>query len=149
MKNFYQMFFCIFFSVFVFTRIVDSTAFINLWHRWMNHLKSFRLHHLNNKYLGVKLKSLCMFQCVVCAKIKMTNQVFHRSLINRFIRFFYKVNIDWEDLNEKWNDYQSNKTIIKQVMKIVYQITNMMITYFILIQKKIENLLFIYSFFLL
>ena len=131
------------FSIFVSMKIVDSTAFANVWHHQMNHLKPFGLHHLNKKCLGVRLKGLNMSQCDVCAKAKMTNQVFHRPPINRPTRPFYKVNIDWEDLDEGWNNYQSDGTIIKRIMKIICQIINMMITYFILIRKKNENLSFI------
>ena len=127
--------FYIFSSLFVFTRTIDSTASTNVWHCQMNHLKLLRLHHWNKKCLEVKLKNLCMSQCNVCAKVKMINQIFRRSLINRFIRFFYKVNIDWKNLNERWNNYQSNETIIKWIIEIICQITNMMITYFIFIQK--------------
>ena len=135
--------FYIFSSVFVFIRTVDSTAFVNLWHRWMNHLKPFGLHHLNKKCLKMKLKNLCMSQCDVCAKAEMINQIFHRSLINCSIRFFYKVNIYWKDLNKEWNDYQSNKTIIKWIIKIICQIINMTITYFTRIQIKKKNLSFL------
>ena len=133
--------FYIFCSVFVFITIVDSMTFTNVWHRWMNHLKLFGLHHLNKKCLG--MKNFCIFQCNTCAKIKMTNQIFHHSLINRFTRFFYKVNIDWEALNEEWNNYQSNKKIINRIMKIVCQIKNITITYFTFIRKENENLSFI------
>ena len=132
-----------FFSVFVFMKIVDSTTFANVWHRRMNHLKPLGLHHLDKKCLGVKLKNPSMSQCDICAKVKMINQVFCRSSINCFTRFFYKVNIDWKDLNENWNNYQSDETIIKWIIKIICQIINMMITYFIFIHKKNENLLFI------
>ena len=131
------------FSIFVSMKTVDSAAFANVWHRRMNHLKPFGLHHLNKKCLGVRLKGLSMSQCDACAKVKMTNQVFRRPSINRFTRSFYKVNIDWKDLNEDWNNYQSDETIIKRIMKIVCQIINMVITYFILIRKKNENLSFI------
>ena len=123
-------------SVFVFMKTVDSTSFANVWHRQMNHLKPLGFHHLDQKCLGVKLKNFSMSQRDVCAKVKMINQIFCHSSINRFIRFFYKVNIDWKNLNEGWNDYQSDETTIKQIMKIICQIINMTITYFILIQKK-------------
>ena len=126
------------FSVFVFMRTVDSTAFANVWHHWMNHLKPLGLHHLNKKCLGVKLKNFNMSQCDVCAKVKMINQIFHHSSINRFIRSFYKINIDWKNLNENWNNYQSDETIIKQIIKIICQITNITITYFIFIWKKMK-----------
>ena len=132
-----------FFSIFVFMKIVDSAASANVWHRRMNHLKLLGLHHLNKKCLEVKLKNPSMSQCDVCVKAKMTNQVSRRPPINRPTRSFYKINIDWENLNEDWNDYQPDKTIIKRIMKIICQITNIMITYFILIRKKNENLSFI------
>ena len=133
----------VFSSVFVFIKTVDSTASANIWHRRMGHLNPLDLHHLGKQCLGVRLKNPSMSQCDVCAKVKMTNQVFHHSLINQSTRSFYKVNIDWKDLDEGWNNYQFDETIVKWVMKIVCQITNMVITYFILIRKKDENLLFI------
>ena len=145
-EKFLSNVFYISFSVFVSTKIVDSTAFGNIWHHRMNHLKPLGLHHLKKECLKMKLKDFYMFQCNVCAKAEMTNQVFHRPLINHFIRSFYKVNIDWKDLNEEWNNYQSNKTIIKRIMKIICQIINMTITYFILIWKNNENLSFIQNF---
>ena len=131
------------FSVFVFMKTVDSTTSANVWHHQMNHLKPLDLQHLNKKCLGVKLKDSNISQCDVCAKVKMINQIFHHSSINRFTRFFYKINIDWKNLNENWNNYQFDKTIIKWIMKIICQIINMMITYFIFIYKKNENLSFI------
>ena len=130
-------------SVFVFMRIVDSTAFANVWHRRMNHLKPLGLHHLNKKCLRMRLKNLSMSQCDICVKTKMINQISHCLSINRSIKSFYKVNIDWKNLNKNWNNYQFDKTIIKWIMKIICQIINIMITYFILIWKKNENLLFI------
>ena len=132
-----------FFSIFVFMRIIDSTAFTNVWHRRINHLKPFGFHHWNKKCLEMKLKNFSMSQCDVCAKVKMINQVFYHLLINPFIRFFYKIDIDWKNLNKNWNNYQFDKTIITRIIKILCQIINMMITYFIFIWKKNENLSFI------
>ena len=41
------------------------------------------------------------FNVMFMQKIKIINQVFRRLSINQFIRFFYKVNIDWKNLNER------------------------------------------------
>ena len=108
--------------------------FLIFWHRTAGH------PNLDKQCLKVRLKNFNMSQCDVCAKVKMINQIFHRLLINYFIRFFYKINIDWKNLNEKWNNYQFDEMIVKWIMKIVYQITNMIITYFIFIWKENENL---------
>ena len=60
----------------------------------MNHLNLLDLHHLDKQCLEVKLKNPNMLQCDVCAKVKMINQIFYHSLINQFIKSFYKINID-------------------------------------------------------
>ena len=112
-KIFHQNFYYIFFFVFVFIKTVDSTASANIWHCWMGHLNFFDFHHLNKQCLEMKLKNFNISQCDVCAKVKMINQIFHHLLMNHFIRFFYKININWKNLNESWNNYQFDKTIIK------------------------------------
>ena len=120
-------------SAFVSTRTVDSTASADIWHRRMGHLGPLGLHHLGKQCLGVRLKGFSMSQCDACAKVKMTNQVFRRLPINQPTRPFYKVNIDWEDLDEGWGEYQPDGAIVKRVMGVVCQVIGMVITYFILI----------------
>ena len=121
-------------------REFHSVASSDIWHRRMGHIGPLGVFKLGKECLGVRLRGKKMAQCTHCAMAKITQQISRRTPANRALRPFYRVFIDWFDLEEGWDGYQGDGAIVRRVMAVVCEVTKMAITYFTESAKEEENL---------
>ena len=69
-----------------------------------------------------------MAQFTHCAMAKITQQISRRTPANGALRPFYRVFIDWFDLEQGWDGYQGDGAIVRRVMAVVCEATKMAIT---------------------
>lgn len=127
-------------------RIHESLASADVWHRRMGHIGPLCLYKLGQECLGVRLRGRTMSQCTHCALSKITQQISRRTPINHPTRPFYKINIDWNDLEEGWDDYDGTGMRVRRVMGMTCEATGMAITYYTESAKEDENLPLIQDF---
>ena len=65
-----------------------------------------------------------------CELSKICQQISQGLSANKATGPFYRVFIDWLDLEKGWNGYQGDRTVVFRVMVIIYEATGMAITYF-------------------
>ena len=56
------------------------------------------------------------------------------------MRPFYRVYIDWLDLEDGWDSYQGNGAVVRRAIVAICEATGMAVTYFTQSAKKSENL---------
>ena len=106
----------------------------------MGHKGPLGLHKLGKKCLRVSLRGKSMAQCPHCALSKITQQILRLLPANQSTRPFYRVFINWLDLNEGWNGYQGDGALVRHVMVAVCKATGMAMTYFTQSSKESKNL---------
>lgn len=106
----------------------------------MGHKGPLTLYKLGKECLGVRLRGKNMSLCPHCALSKMTQQISRLPPANKATRPFYRVFIDWLDLEQGWDSYQGDGAIVRRVMVVVCEATGMAITYFTQSSKEDENL---------
>lgn len=119
---------------------IHSAASPDIWHQRMGHIGPLGLYKLGKECLGVRLRGKKMSQCTHCAVSKITQQISRRPPANQALRPFYRVFVDWFDLDEGWDGYQGDGAIVRRVMAVVCEATGMAITYFTETAKEDENL---------
>ena len=118
-----------------------SAATPDIWHRKIYYIGPLGLHMLGKECLGVRLWGKKISQCTHYAVLKISQQVSRWLSANQSTRFFHWVYIDWLDLEDKWDNYQSNGAIVRWVMVVICEATRMAVTYFTQSAKESENLL--------
>ena len=119
---------------------LHAVASPDIWHRRMGHIGPLGLYKLGKECLGVRLRGKKMSQCPHCALSKISQQISRRSPANKATRPFYRVFVDWLDLEEGWDSYQGDGAIVRRVMVVICEATGMAITYFTQSAKEDENL---------
>ena len=87
-----------------------------------------------------------MSQCANCAFSKISQRISRRPSANKATGPFYRVFLDWFDLDEGWDNYQRDGAVVCRVMVIIFEATGMAITYFTQSVKKNKNLSLIQDF---
>lgn len=116
------------------------TITLDTQHCKMSHIGLLKLHMLSKKYLGVQLQGKKMSQYSHYAVSKISQQVLRCSPASQSTRLFYKVYIDWLDLEDGWDNYQSDKAMVREVIMAICKTTEMPINYFQQSANKSENL---------
>jgi hypothetical protein len=111
-----------------------------LWHKRMGHIGPAALSQLGKQTLGVKIRGPSTSQCQDCALAKITRQISRRPDPNKSTRPFHQVHIDWSDLDEGWDGYQSDGRIVRRCLHITCEATGNVITYFTTCSREDENL---------
>ena len=75
-----------------------------------------------------------------CTKSKISQQVLHYPSANQSTQLFHRVYIDWLDLEDSWDSYQTKRAVIRQVMVAICKATGIAVTCFIKYANKSENL---------
>ena len=117
-----------------------SAATPDIWHRRMGHIGPLGMHMLGKNCLGIRLRGKKMSQCTHCAVSKISQQISRRSPANQSMRPFHRVYIDWLDLEDSWDSYQGNGTVVRRAMVAICEATGMAVTYFTQSAKESENL---------
>src|SRR5438045_468388 len=78
----------------------------DLWHKCMGHLGPAALAQLGHNTLRVRLQGPSTTKCPHCALAKITQQISCHLNPNKATRPFYRVHLDWFDLEEGWDRYQ-------------------------------------------
>lgn len=81
-----------------------------------------------------------MSQCPHCALAKIIQQIFQRPSANKSTKPFYRVFVDWQDLEEGWDTYQGDGAIVRRAIVVICEVTGMTVTYFTQSAKEDENL---------
>lgn len=73
--------------------------------------------------MTIHLTKQTMSQCTHCALSKISQQISRRPPANKALRPFYHVFVDWIGLDEGWDGYQRDGTIVGRVMarRIIHQ----------------------------
>ncbi len=110
-------------------RVLAQTS-TDLWYKRLDYIGPLALSKVEENSLKMQLKgpSTTKYKDYVLSKI--CQQVSYRLNPNKFIKLFQKVYIDWFDLKEGWNDYQSDRQIIRRIVFIVYKATGYTFRYF-------------------
>lgn len=106
----------------------------------MGHLGTLGLHMLGKECLGVQLRGKKISQCTHCVVSKISQQVSRRPPANQSTRPFHRVYIDWLDLEDGWDSYQSDGAVVRRAMVAICEATGMAVTYFTQSAKERENL---------
>src|SRR5438045_2194608 len=112
----------------------------DLWHKHMGHLGPAALTQLGHNTLGVRLWGPSMAKCPHCALAKVTQQISHHPNPNKATRPFYRVHLDWFNLEEGWDRYQYDGRLVRHCLLLVCEATGMTLTYFTTCAKEDENL---------
>jgi hypothetical protein len=112
----------------------------DLWHKRMGHLGPAALAQLGSRTLGVKLRGPSTAKCTHCALAKITRQISRRPDPNKATRPFYRVHLDWFDLEEGWDGYQHDGRTVRRVLLLTCEATGMILAYFTTCPKENENL---------
>ena len=91
---------------------LSTPASADIWHRRMGHIGPLGLYKLGKECLGVSLRGKNMSQCPQCALSKITQQILRLPLANRSTQPFYRVFVDWLDLEEGWDGYQGDGALV-------------------------------------
>ena len=78
----------------------------NWWHERMGHIGPTALTKLGQNIIGVRLRGPSTAKCSNCAMAKITHQISRRPNPNKATRPFYRIHLDWFDLEEGWDGYQ-------------------------------------------
>lgn len=81
---------------------LNSVASPDDWHQRMGHIGPLGLYKLGKECLGVRLRGKSVAQCPRCALSKMTQQISRLPPAKKATRPFYRVFVDWLDLEEGW-----------------------------------------------
>lgn len=100
------------------------------WYCKMSHIGQFKLHMFGKKCLKVRLEGKKMSQYSHCAMSNISQQVSRCLSANQSTRPFQKVYVDWLNLKDGGDSYQSDGAIVRQVMMAVCKVTGIPITYF-------------------
>ena len=79
-------------------------------------------------------------KCSNCAMAKITRQISCRPNPNKATQPFYRIHVDWFDLEEGWDGYQHDGQLVKQCLLITCEAIGMTLTYFTTCAKENENL---------
>ena len=121
-------------------RQLHAPASPDTWHRRMRHIGPLGLYKPGKECLGVQLRGKKMSQCPHCALSKISQQISRQPPANNSTRPFHRVFVDWLDLEEGWDSYQSDGAIVRRAMVVIYEATGMAVTNFTQSVKEDENL---------
>ena len=71
---------------------------------------------------------------------KITRQIFRRPSPNKATKPFYRIYLDWFDLEEGWDGYQYDGRVIRRYLLMTCEATGMTQAYFTTCSKENENL---------
>jgi len=114
-----------------------------LWHRRMGHIGPAALAQLGNHTLGVKLRGPATVECQDCALAKITQRGSHVPDPHVPTRPFYRIDVDWFDLEEGWDGYQGDGQLVRRVLLIACAATGLILPYFATTAREAENLPYI------
>ncbi len=117
-----------------------SAATSDTWHHKIGQIGPLGLQMLGKECLGVRLRGKKMFQCVHFAVSKISQQVSSRPPSNQSTRNFQIIYIDWLDLEDGWNSYQSDRAVVGRAMVAVCKATGMAVIYFTHSAYESQNL---------
>lgn len=123
-----------------------TLADADIWHQRMGHIGPLGLYKLGQGCLGVRLRGKTMTQCSHCAISKISQQVSQVPPANQVTRPFYRVSIDWLDLEKGWDSYQGDGAMVQRVMVVICEATGMAMGYYTNLSKENENLLLVKDF---
>jgi hypothetical protein len=120
---------------------IASWATSKLWHWRMGHVGPGALSQLGSQTLGVRMQDPSTVECPDCTLLKITQQISQKLNSNKSIKPFHKIYIDWFDLEQGWDHYQSERRLIYQCLILTCEATDIVLTYFTTYSKEDENLL--------
>ena len=106
----------------------------------MGHLGPAALALLSHNTLRVRLRGPLMTKCPHCALAKITQQISCRPNPNKAARPFYRVHLDWFNLEEGWDGYQYDGRLVRRCLLLVCEAMGMTLVYFTTCAKEDENL---------
>ncbi len=119
---------------------IPAQVSTDLWYKWLGYIGPLALSKVKENSLKVRLKGLSITKYKDYVFSKICQQVLYCLDLNKFIKSFQKVYIDWFDLKESWDDYQGDRRIIRRIIFIIYKTIGYIFRYFIICPKKDENL---------
>ena len=81
-----------------------------------------------------------MSQYTHCILSNISQQLSRRHISNQSTRSFHRLYIDWLNLEDRWDSYQSDGTVVRQAIVAVCEATGMAVIYFTKSAKESENL---------
>ena len=106
----------------------------------MGHLGQAALAKLGTETIGVRLRGPSTSQCQDCAMAKITKQISRRPDPHKSTKPFHTIHVDWFDLEEGWDGYQSDGRIVRRCMIMTCEATGMTLAYFTTSAREDENL---------
>jgi hypothetical protein len=106
----------------------------------MGHIGPTALTKLGQNTIGVRLRGPSTAKCSNCAMAKITRQISRRPNPNKATRPFYRIHLDWFDLEEGWDGYQHDGRLVRRCLLITCEATGLTIAYFTTCAKENENL---------
>src|SRR6266436_2469008 len=111
-----------------------------IWHERLGHIGPTALTKLGQHTIGVRLRGPSTAKCLNCAMAKITRQISRRPNTNKASRPFYRIHLDWFDLEEGWDGYQYDGRLVRRCLLITCEATGMTLAYFTTCAKENENL---------
>lgn len=96
--------------------------------------------------MKLKLQGKTISPCLYCALSKISQQISPQPPANKSIRPFYRIFVNWLDLEKSWDTYKGNGAIVRQAILLICEAIGMAITYFTQSAKENENLLLLQDF---
>ena len=112
----------------------------NRWHERIGHIGPTALTKLGQNTIGVQLRGPSIAKCSNCAMAKITRQISRRPNPNKATRPFYRIHLDWFDLEEGWDGYQYDGRLVRRCLLLTCEATRMTLAYFTTCTKENENL---------
>ena len=124
----------------------QTVASPDIWHWQMGHIGPLGLYKLRKECLGDWLWGKKMFQCPHYALSKISQNISWTPPANKVLWPFYQIFVDWLDLEERWDSYQSDGAVVRQIIVVISVAAKIAITYSTQLAKDDENLLLIQDF---
>ena len=89
----------------------------------MGHIDLTALTKLGQNTIGVRLRGPSTAKYSNCAMAKITRQISRRPNPNKVTRPFYRIYLDWFDLEEGWDRYQYDGQLVRRCLLLTCEAT--------------------------
>jgi hypothetical protein len=111
-----------------------------IWHEQLGHIGLAALSKLGQNAIGVRLQGPATTKYQSCAMTKITWQISQRLNLNKATKPFYRIRLDWFDLEEGWDRYQYDGRVIRRCLLMTCEAMGITQAYFTTCAKDNENL---------
>ena len=106
----------------------------------MGHISPTVLTKLGQNTITVRLRGPSIAKCSSCVIAKIIRQISYRPNPNKATRPFYRIHLNWFNLEEDWDGYQYDRRLVYRCLLIICEATGMTLAYFTTCAKENENL---------